>query len=169
MLDDVIRKSDEARVQLSKTLSAFEQECVRLRGQYNEEFDSVNNKIKSGLEEYKVQLNSLFVDQETKLTGLVEDCQKQLQKEFDKSLDDISKIIKARFESLYAEYEVEAQTRALQTFESDVKELFKIYGDKLAPYILKSLIGHIFRTLFKWLMMPVRFIRGKYKKGACDV
>ena len=63
----------------------------------------------------------------------------------EKDLHDFSKAVKDRFESVYAEYEVQAVGKAQASFETDVEEIFKKYGDKFAPYIFKSLIKYIFK------------------------
>jgi hypothetical protein len=39
--------------------------------------------------------------------------------------------------------ERKARDDAQKTFEEDMGKLFEKYGDKFAPHIMKSLVGHI--------------------------
>jgi hypothetical protein len=98
--------------------------------------DEINNR--------KGELEQLLFNYKAELAHIQDQHKVLLKDEIEASLKDFSKTVKDRFESLYAEYEVEAVKRAEGSFETDVTEMFKKYGDKFAPYIFKALMRYIF-------------------------
>jgi hypothetical protein len=156
MFDKILEKAQEAMTLLSKTLSSFEMDSSRLKIKFEEQIAEYHKRIDEELRKLntlsseeirdkKKELEFLLFNHKMELSSLLLQHQEHLEEVIKKDLGDFSKIVKERFESLYAEYEVQAVRKAEETFEADLTEIFKKYGDKFAPYIFKSLLRYIFK------------------------
>ena len=145
MFDKILEKTEGAMTQLSKALSSFEQDSNNLSINLEKKIDEYRQQLRGELDKLDTLTLAKIDEKKKEIDIIFETYQKNLNGLLEKDLHDFSKVVKDRFESIYAEYEVEAADKARAIFENDIEDIFKKYGDKLAPYILKSLLKHIFR------------------------
>jgi len=156
MFDKILEKAEEAMTQLSKTLSVFEQEYSRLKLKFEEQIAEYHRRVDDDLHKMRTMTNDetlgqrkdfegILFQQKLELNKLLDEHREKSKEIVDKGLQDFTKAVHNRFESIYAEYEVEAVKKAEANFETDMESLFKRYGDKIAPHIFKSLLRYIFR------------------------
>lgn len=156
MFDKILEKAEEAMTKLSKLLTVFEQDSGRLKAKAEEQLSDYHRRIDEDLRKLNVlsdekinekrkELEGILFEKKLELSSLLDQHRDHLKGVIEKDLSDFSKAVKGRFESLYAEYEVQAVDRAQKAFESDISEMFNKYGDKIAPCIFKSLLKYILR------------------------
>jgi len=145
MFDKIFEKTEGAITQLGKALSAFEQESNVLQVKLDHQISGYQTKVTEELANLDAHTKEKVAEKSQEISQLFEVHKKTLVENAEKELNEFSKKVKDRFESIYAEYEVQAVNKAQNAFEADIVNLFKTYGDRIAPYIFKALLKYIFR------------------------
>jgi hypothetical protein len=144
MFDAALKKTEESITRMNKSLTVFEKESEALRIKFHEEIINLQEKADKKINDSRIEVEKICAEYNQKMEVLFSEYKNKLSVLTTADLEYFSQEVKKRFENLYLEYEQEAKKKILQLFEADIKSIFTIYGDLLAPIIFKSLLRYFF-------------------------